>query len=56
MAQMTIKRKNKIRRTTEDNVISVIIFIVMTLVFILTVYPFCQKFFVKGMLIGSVKA
>ena len=44
MAQMTIKRKNKIRRTTEDNVISVIIFIVMTLVFILTVYPFYYCF------------
>ena len=30
--------------------------LVVTIMPILTVYPFCQKFFVKGMLIGSVKA
>ena len=44
MADMALKRKNKIQRTTEDNVISVIIFIVMALVFILTVYPFYYCF------------
>lgn len=30
--------------------------LVVTITPILTVYPFCQKFFVKGMLVGSVKA
>ena len=35
-----MNKKNKIKRTLEDNVISVVIFIVMTIVFITTVYPF----------------
>ena len=35
-----MKSKNKIKRTFEDNAISVAIFIIMSLVFITTVYPF----------------
>lgn len=35
-----MKTKNKIKRTFEDNVISVVIFILMAIVFITTVYPF----------------
>lgn len=30
--------------------------LVLTIAPIITVYPFCQKYFVKGMLVGSVKA
>ena len=33
-------RKNRIKRTTEDRVISVVVGIVMLLVFVTTVYPF----------------
>jgi len=44
MPDTFLKRKNRIRRTAEDNVISVIIFVVMALVFILTVYPFYYCF------------